>query len=122
MSSHRKRAAASYLAPPMFHGVGGLKVFRDEIFGHLRPVFQADHQHYKAHGYYDFPTRAWRVRLMGFLLTQLFRIPRARREFEKQLKHGMIRGLAAVVEQAGPAELPAPRTVHLPSSPVTVRP
>lgn len=40
-----------------FRGIGGMKVFRDEIYGGLRIVFKADHRDYKKTGVYDFPLR-----------------------------------------------------------------
>ncbi|HEY3425332.1 MAG TPA: NAD(P)H-dependent oxidoreductase, partial [Negativicutes bacterium] len=36
-----------YITPATFLGVGGIKIFRDEIWGNLRFPFEADHQFYK---------------------------------------------------------------------------
>jgi multimeric flavodoxin WrbA len=36
-----------YLRPATFLGIGGLKIFRDDIWGGLRVVFKADHKTYK---------------------------------------------------------------------------
>lgn len=47
--------AAGAMKPATFLGVGGMKVFRDDIFGELRIVFKADHRAYKREGAYDFP-------------------------------------------------------------------
>jgi hypothetical protein len=82
-------------------GVAAHKIFRDAVYGPLRMVFQADHRYYRDHGYYDFPNRRLRSRLKNFALTQLFRIPRVRREFEKRIKEGMIaRHRKVVADQA----------------------
>jgi multimeric flavodoxin WrbA len=43
--------------PATFLGVGGMKVFRDDIYDSLRIVFKGDHRAYRADGTYDFPTR-----------------------------------------------------------------
>ena len=42
-----------YVKPQSFLGVGGHKVFRDNVWGRLRPVWQADHRHYRRHGFYS---------------------------------------------------------------------
>jgi multimeric flavodoxin WrbA len=96
-------ARRGYVAPADFLGVGGLKIFRDDIYGKLRWVFRADHRYYARHGYYDFPTRRWGQRAFNAAMGGVFRLPRARREFEKQMKQGMIRELRKVVERAGEA-------------------
>ncbi len=46
-----------YFTPMTFLAIGGLKVFRDCIYGRLRVPFQADHRYYKRHGFYDFPKK-----------------------------------------------------------------
>ncbi len=52
-----RAAEAGYLSPVTFLGVGGMKIFRDEIYSDLRIVFKADHRAYKKQGLYDFPQR-----------------------------------------------------------------
>ncbi len=49
--------AADAMKPATFLGVGGMKIFRDDIFDELRIVFKADHRAYKKEGVYDFPQR-----------------------------------------------------------------
>ncbi len=46
-----------YLRPVTFLGIGGMKIFRDDIWGTLRVVFKADHRAYKRGGIYDFPQK-----------------------------------------------------------------
>ena len=55
-------AAAGYVQPMTFLGVGGRKLFRDEIWAELRFVFRQDHRYYKSHGLYDFPKRSLKTR------------------------------------------------------------
>lgn len=42
-------AGMKAMQPKTFLGVGGEKIFRDEIWGDLRLVFQADYRYYKKH-------------------------------------------------------------------------
>jgi multimeric flavodoxin WrbA len=43
-------ADSGYVQPATFLGVGGMKIFRDDIWGRLRVVFRADHRAYKRMG------------------------------------------------------------------------
>jgi multimeric flavodoxin WrbA len=93
-------AEHDYIRPETFRRTGGMKIFRDEIWSHLRAVFQADHRYYKAHGFYDFPQKEFKVRLLNAGVHLLFKIPAVRRRFyTKELKPGMIRTLEKVVEK-----------------------
>jgi multimeric flavodoxin WrbA len=83
-------ADAGYIQPQTFLGVGGIKVFRDDVWGKLRIPFQADHQAYKRLGVYDFPQKDLKTRLLNALVVPLFRIPKVREEFTKNIKKGMI--------------------------------
>jgi hypothetical protein len=42
-----------YLKPITFLGVGGMKIFRNDIYGRLRFPFRADHKFYQKHGLYS---------------------------------------------------------------------
>jgi hypothetical protein len=75
-----------------------MKIFRDEVWGNLRFVFQADHRHYKAHGIYDFPQKNMKARRRNFIMTLLTRIPAFRKEFLKKIKEEMVKPLQRVVE------------------------
>ncbi|MGD8397863.1 MAG: hypothetical protein PVG11_03320, partial [Anaerolineae bacterium] len=92
-------AAAGYVPPQTFLGVGGMKIFRDDIWGRLRTVFQADHRAYKEMGIYDdFPQRDLGVRALNAVTGVLFRVPRVRREFAARIKEQMIQPYARVLE------------------------
>lgn len=54
--------------PKTFLGVGGAKIFRDEMWGDLRFVFQADYRYYKSHGMIDFPQSKFSTRLMHLFI------------------------------------------------------
>jgi len=91
-------AAADYVRPSTFLGVGGRKLFRDEIWGRLRIVFQADHRAYKRLGLYDFPQKNVKTRMINAVVSLLLRIPGFRKEFAKRIKSGMIRPYQKILE------------------------
>lgn len=91
-------ADSGYIKPSTFLGVGGIKVFRDDIWGRLRTAFQADHRAYKRLGVYDFPQRDLRVRALNVATTVLFKVPRIRQEFTARIKEGMIQPYQKVLE------------------------
>jgi multimeric flavodoxin WrbA len=84
-------AERDYVKPRTFLGIGGLKVFRDDIWGRLRTVFQADHKAYERLGIYDFPQRDIGTRVLNAVMSLLLRLPGFRKGFESQMKRGMIR-------------------------------
>jgi multimeric flavodoxin WrbA len=87
-----------YFKPPTFLQVGGKKLFRDAVWGRLRPVFQADHRYFKKHGYYNFPQKKYKWRLINNILILLTKIPPFRREFVRRTKSEMIRPFADTLE------------------------
>jgi multimeric flavodoxin WrbA len=93
-------ASESYMKSPTFLGIGGIKVFRDDIWGRLRPTFQADHRFYKKHGVYDFPQNDYKTRIMGGIFVLLTRIPAFRKEYARRTKSEMVKPLQKVVEKA----------------------
>ncbi len=70
-----------YVKPENFLKVGGHKIFRDEIFGHIRAVWQADHRYFKKHGLYDFEQKNYGMRIMNSFLFLACRIPVFRKKF-----------------------------------------
>ncbi|MFC2126538.1 NAD(P)H-dependent oxidoreductase, partial [Bacteroidota bacterium] len=74
-------AENEFVRPENFLGVGGHKVFRDEIFGHIRSVWQADHKYFKKHGLYDFEQKKIGLRIMNFFLLIACKIPSFRKKF-----------------------------------------
>lgn len=83
-------AQTGYVAPRTFLGVGGMRIFRDEIWGRLRAMFRADHLAYKRMGVYDFPQRDWRVRLQNAVLAPLLGVRKVREMFNSRMKEGMV--------------------------------
>jgi multimeric flavodoxin WrbA len=74
-------AEEGFVRPQNFLGVGGHKIFRDEIFGHIRSVWQADHRYYRKNGYYDFEQKKYGLRIMNFFLLSACRIPGFRKKY-----------------------------------------
>jgi len=75
----------SYIKPATFLGVGGSKIFRDEIWGHLRFPFAADHQFYKNSGVYDFPQKDYATRIRNLLFGLIIKIPVVRKKIYGEL-------------------------------------
>ena len=70
-----------YIKPQNFLGVGGHKIFRDDIWGRLRMIWQADHRYFKKHGKYDFPQKNYKLRIMNLMGMLLTKIPKFRKKF-----------------------------------------
>jgi multimeric flavodoxin WrbA len=83
-------AEAGYIRPSTFLGVGGRKVFRDEMFGNLKLVFQKDYLYYKKHGWFDFPHKKKGARILNVLLWPLLKIKNVRRVFLSKMKGGIV--------------------------------
>jgi hypothetical protein len=71
----------NYIRPKNFLAVGGHKVFRDDIWGRLRMIWQADHRYYRKHGKYDFPQKDLKLWLFNPIMMTLTKVPRFRKNF-----------------------------------------
>lgn len=88
--------------PVTFLGVGGFKVFRDEIYGGLKFLFQADHSYYKKKKLYDFPQRDF-FKLLGVsLLLLILKVPPIRRQFRNRAGRQMLRPFKSILQKAVP--------------------
>jgi hypothetical protein len=93
-------AERSYIKPRTFLGVGGMKIFRDDVWGRLRFPFRADHQFYKKHGIYDFPQKDYKGWIVSQILLLLTKIPTIRKEiYHKKMKEEMIKPLQKALEK-----------------------
>ncbi len=94
-------ADQKYMQPATFLGVGGTKLFRDDMYGRLRIVFAADHRAYQRLGFYKtFPQRDLMSTLLNTFVAPLLLIRRVRQEFNKQVKVQMAAPLKNVVDKA----------------------
>lgn len=85
--------------PVSFLGLGGRKIFRDDIYGRLRGVFQADHRAYRKLGWYDFPGRSLRQRLANAGMAVVHAVKPVREEFQKRIIPGMIAPYQRLLER-----------------------
>ena len=74
-------ANQGFVRPDSFLGVGGHKIFRDEIYGHIRGVWQADHRYYKKNKLYNFPPKQSGLRIMNFFILLICKIPSFRKKY-----------------------------------------
>ena len=92
-------ASEGYMKPATFLGIGGAKIFRDDIYGRLRFPFQADHRSYRRHGRYDFPQKDYKSRITNSMLTLLTKIPSMRKEiYTRRIKTEMVKPLQKVLK------------------------
>jgi len=79
-----------YIAPQTFLGVGGMKLFRDEIWGEMRVVFQEDFRQYRKYKLFDFPQKKRFARTLVPLISMLVRIPPLKKMVKREMKNGMM--------------------------------
>lgn len=84
-------AESGYISPPSFLGVGGGKIFRDDIWGRFRFPFRADHQAFLRQGIYDFPQLNYISRARNSLMLLLSRSAAFRKEVNKRMTKEMIK-------------------------------
>jgi len=89
-------AEAGYIPPNTFYAVGGHKIFRDSVYGHMRFSFQADYRYYVENGLFDFPNVGLRTWLSGGVMNLLMKIPGFRKKFLSDLKPHMIEPFESV--------------------------
>jgi len=87
-----------YVRPSTFLGVGGHKIFRDQIWARLRFPFQADYKFYTEHGMFDFPQDDKRYVDFSQQMTNMIQDPKMRDVVRKMIKTEMLKGYQKVVE------------------------
>mgnify|MGYP001216052328 CR=1 FL=1 len=95
-----KFSKEGYAKSPTFLGVGGMKIFRDDIWGRLRPAFQADHRFYRKHKMYDFPHNDYKTRAISGIFVLLLKLPGFRKEYAKRTITEMVKPHQKVVDKA----------------------
>lgn len=93
-----KMANDSYVRPSTFLGKAGMKVFRDDVYGRHRFVFQADHIYFDNHGIYDFPQDDKRAMETNKTMFELTKDPQMRDAIRKMLKTEMVKPHQKIVE------------------------
>lgn len=97
VTSLESNRASGYIPPDTFRHVGGTKLFRDYIWGELRPLFQADHRYYRKNGLYDFPQNSFRTRIMNLFLPPVLKIPPVKRKMLQKMPGAMTMRFRKVV-------------------------
>ncbi len=96
-------ALNGYKRPQTFLGVGGMKIFRDDIYGRLRMIFPADHQAYKKNSLYKtFPQVEFSTMMMNTFAVPILNLPPIRKKFDKMIKIQMVQPYQQVVAKAAP--------------------
>jgi len=97
-----RAADCEYVRPLDFLGEGGRKIFRDDMYAGLKFPFRADHRHYKKNGYYDFPHKNYKMRILSGVMSTLAVFPPMREEiYKRRIRGEMVKPLMKVVKEAG---------------------
>ncbi len=97
-------ALNGYRRPQTFLGVGGMKIFRDDIYGRLRTIFPADHRAYKRNGLYNtFPQVDLGTMMLNTFGMPILNLPPIRKKFDKMIKKQMVERHKQVVAKAAPS-------------------
>lgn len=89
----------NYIQPDTFLGVGGFKLFRDDMWGRLRFPFRMDHLYYKKHGLYDFPQKNLKSRLQNSLMLFLSKFPKVKKEIQLHTKEFMVQPYKKILQE-----------------------
>jgi multimeric flavodoxin WrbA len=92
-------AEQGYMQPVSFLGVGGMKIFRDDIWGPLRVVFKGDHKNYKKTGVYDFPQKKVLRNIFIRIASAVTAIPWIRKKMTENFKKFMLTPYRRVLNQ-----------------------
>ena len=91
-------AVAKYLRPKTFLGVGGHKIFRDQIWARLAFPFTADYRYYEEHGLFDFPQQDARYLEFSQKMTEAIKDHKVKEMVRKMMKTEMLKGYQKIVE------------------------
>ena len=92
---------SGYIRPLSFLHVGGMKIFRDDVFSQLKVIFRADHKYYKRKGIYDFPQNKIGKMLMMNIMYLITVIPAVRKGMINKIRDFMIKPYEKFLNDAG---------------------
>ena len=92
-------AKSQYMRPQTFLGVGGHKIFRDQIWARLRFPFDADFKFYSEHDMFDFPQNDSRYLEFSQQMLAAIQDPQMKEAVRKAIKTEMLRGYKKAVEE-----------------------
>ncbi len=88
----------NYQSPETFLGVSTQKLFRDDVYGRLRFVCQADHRNFKKNGHYDsFPQRDKFSRKMNRKMMFISRFEKGRKMLYDEITKGLVKPFKKLV-------------------------
>jgi multimeric flavodoxin WrbA len=93
-----KFSDSGYVPPATFLGVGGMRIFRDDIWGRLKFVFQADYKYYEENGIFDFPQDDGKAIEINAKMIALTDNPDMRENIRKMIKTEMVKPMKYVVD------------------------
>ncbi len=93
-----KSAGSGYVQPATFLGVGGTRIFRDDIWGRLKFVFQADFKYYNENGIFDFPQNDAKTIDINAKMIAMTDNPEMREKFRKMIKTEMVKPMKYIVD------------------------
>jgi multimeric flavodoxin WrbA len=91
-------AEHTYILPNTFLGIGGHKIFRDQIWARLSFPFTADYRYYEEHGLFDFPQQDKRYLEFSKQMTEMIKDPKMKEMVRKMMKTEMLKSYAKIVE------------------------
>ncbi len=91
-------AKNTYMLPRTFLGIGGHKIFRDQIWARLSFPFTADYRYYESHGLFDFPQQDTRYLEFSKQMTEMIKDPKMKEMVRKMMKTEMLKGYAKIVD------------------------
>jgi hypothetical protein len=91
-------ARCTYMLPRTFLGVGGHKIFRDQIWARLAFPFTADYRYYEEHGLFDFPQQDTRYLEFSKQMTDMIKDPKMKEIVRKMMKTEMLKGYTKMVD------------------------
>ena len=94
-----KFSEISFVNELTMRGVGGRKIFRDDIWGGLRFPFRADYKFYKKHGLFDFPQKKRKSIFLSNIMLILSRSKGFRKEVNKRMKSEMVGPIKKIIEE-----------------------
>lgn len=92
-------ANEGYIKPETFLGIGGRKLFRDEVFGRLRFPFLADHQYYESNGLYDFPDENSKEIQTNIKMLEAIKDPEFNKIVRNSMKENLVKPLQKFLEK-----------------------
>ena len=94
-----KFAEINFVNEITMRGVGGRKIFRDDVWSGLRFPFRADYKFYKKHGMFDFPYKKRKNIILSKIMLFLSRSKGFRKEVNRRMKSEMVGPIKKLVEK-----------------------